>query len=474
MNKDPNIKRSNPLRDLSKWASDINPSVFLFVAAILAIIFANTGLSGIYSRILDAPVNLEIGQFKFFQVHGRTMTLSEFINDALMALFFFNVGLEIKREIVCGSLSTVRKALLPVIAACGGMIMPVLIFLLIENQDPIALRGMAIPMATDIAFSLAVLGLLGSKVPSTLKVFLMALAVVDDIGGILVIAIFYSSGINWIPLILGLFIILLSVYLSKKGVVKSSIYYLLLFIVWSFFMHSGIHSTIAGVLLALTIPYKPTVRPDELEQDLRKIDARVAIANQTSYSQRIFLNTDQLEDIRRAEKRLHRTISPVQVMEHEVTPIVNYIVLPLFAFANSGITFGNIGHSDAIGLAFAVALGLLIGKTVGIFGFTYLFSKLKVVSLTPGITHANLFGISIFGGIGFTVSLFIASLAYSNIGPETIEYLNMAKMGIILGTVLSGIIGVVALSAVLKHEEKRHKGGFSDEYLEYVAQTPIK
>lgn len=471
---DPSIKGRNPLRDLGKWVSNINPSVFLFLAALLAIIFANTSLLGIYSSILDAPVNLQIGDFKFFQVHGRAMTVSEFVNDALMALFFFNVGLEIKREIVSGSLSSVRKAMLPVIAAVGGMLIPVLFFLIVENQDPIALRGVAIPMATDIAFSLAVLGLLGNRVPTTLKVFLMALAVVDDIGGILVIAIFYSNGISILPLCLGLLFILISIFFSRRGVVNSGIYYLLFFIVWSFFMHSGIHSTIAGVLMALTIPHKPTIRPDELEGDMRKIDARVAIAKQPGYVQRTFLNADQLEDIQRIQKRLQRTMSPVQVMEHEITPIVNYIVLPLFAFANSGITLDGVGDPHTIGIALAVAFGLFFGKTFGIFGFTYLFSRLKVIKLTPGITVGNLFGISIFGGIGFTVSLFIATLAYSHIGAEAAEYLNMAKLGIVAGTIMSGIVGVFVLNRILKHEEKHGKGSASSEYKEYIAQMAAR
>jgi len=443
----------------------------MFSAAILAIIFANSSLSGLYTRILDAPVNLEIGGYKFFQVHGRTMTLTEFINDALMVLFFFSVGLEIKREMVNGSLSSVRKAMLPTLAACGGIIMPVLLFLAIENQDPIALRGVTIPMATDIAFSLAVLGLLGKRVPVTLKLFLMALAVVDDIAGILVIAIFYSSGIQWIPLALGIATIIIAYLFSKNGVTKSSTYYILLFIVWTFFMHSGIHSTIAGVLLALVIPHKPTIHPKDLEEDMKRLDIHVATSKQEGYVQKDFLDDDYIGDMQVTQRRIQRTISPVQIMEHEVSPWVHYLVLPLFAFSNSGIAFGEMTGSAAIGVAIAVAVGLFVGKTIGIFGFTFLATKLRLVKLTPGVTYANVFGISIFGGIGFTVSLFLAALAYQGIGAEAAEYLNMAKLGIIIGTLVSGIVGVLVLSAILKWESKKGRGAASQEYKDYLASN---
>ncbi|MBR8704002.1 Na+/H+ antiporter NhaA [Porphyromonas levii] len=468
---DPRIEGGrNPLKDFVRWVSGINPSVFMFIAAIMAIVFANTDLRGIYSTILDAPVNLEIGGHKFFQHHGRAMTLAEFVNDALMVLFFFSVGLEIKREMVDGSLSSFRKAMLPVIAAVGGMIMPVLIFLMVENQDPIALRGMAIPMATDIAFALAVLGLLGKRVPVTLKLFLMALAVVDDIGGILVIAIFYSTGIQWTPLIIGLLVIALSLYFSKKGVAKAGVYYILLFIVWTLFMQSGIHSTIAGVLMALTIPHKPTLRPDGLEPDMRKIDYRIATAKEPGYVQPVFLDEDYLADLRRAQSRIQRTISPVQSMEHEVSPWVNYFVLPLFAFSNAGIDFTGMGDSQLIVVAIAIAAALFVGKVLGIFGFTYLFTKLKVVKMTPGMTYSNVLGVSMFGGIGFTVSLFIATLAFLGVKDVGAEYLNMAKLGIIIGTLVSGTIGVLTLNVVLKREVKMGRGASSPEYKAYLNQ----
>lgn len=465
-------QKSNPLRDFYTAVSRINPSVFLFAAAIIAILFANSGLNGFYNKILNSPVIVQIWGYSFFDIAGRPMTVSEFINDALMALFFFSVGLEIKREMTIGSLSTFKKAMLPVLAACGGILVPVLVFSSICHTDPMS-RGMAIPMATDIAFALAVLGLLGDKVPSTLKIFLMALAVVDDIGGILVIAIFYSTGIKFIPLLIGLSLVLFAFFLGKRGVVRTGIYYFIFFLVWTFFLHSGIHTTIAGVLLALAIPHKPTIRPRELSEDLEMMKMGVARGSAEGYVDKDFLSDDQIEAIRRIERRLHRTISPVQVMDQQTSALVNYVVLPWFAFANSGITFGGVSMDSLFTLPLAIFLGLFVGKTIGIFGMTYICSKLKIVTLSPGITKKNLFGVSIFGGIGFTVSLFIATLAYSGLGSEGDVLLNQAKLGIFVGTIVSGIVGYFVLSAILKSEKKHGKGAYSQEYIDYMETAVI-
>lgn len=472
MNQHVVVQKENPLRKFYTWLLQINPSVFLFLAAILAIIFANSGLNGLYNRILNAPVHVEIWGYSFFDIAGRPMTVSEFINDALMALFFFSVGLEIKREMTIGSLSSFRKAMLPVLAACGGMIMPVLVFYSICHTEPMV-RGMAIPMATDIAFALAVLGLLGKKVPATLKIFLMALAVVDDIGGILAIAIFYSTGIKFIPLLIGLGLVGFAFFLGRRGVVRAGLYYFIFFLVWSFFLHSGIHTTIAGVLLALAIPHKPTIRPRELREDLELMRMGVERGSAPGYVDRDFLSDEEIEEIRRIERRLHRTISPVQVMEQQTSAIVNYVVLPWFAFANSGITFGGVSLDSLFSLPLAIFLGLFVGKTIGIFGFTLIFSKLKLVQLSPGITPKNLFGVSIFGGIGFTVSLFIATLAYAGLGMEGEVLLNQAKLGIFVGTIISGIVGVLVLSSILKSEKKHGKGAYSQEYIDYMKTAVI-
>ncbi|MDO5036097.1 MAG: Na+/H+ antiporter NhaA [Porphyromonas sp.] len=461
--------KTNPLKCLVRWAKGISPSIFLFGSALLAIILANSGLSTAYFRILQSPVQVSIGDWSLFQTGGRQMTVAEFINDGLMALFFFSVGLEINRELLVGSLSNMKQALMPVLAAIGGMAMPVLVFLTIEHTYP-AMHGMAIPMATDIAFSLAVLGLLGDRVPITVKVFLMAFAVVDDIGGILVIAIFFSSGIKLVPLMLGMMTLALAYYLGKRGVVKRGVFYFIGGIMWLCFLHSGVHTTIAGALLALTIPHKPTVRLPELQEDVDMLKSKIsaAIERQERNEVRDFVPQCEVEEMRKTEKRINRTMNPIQLMCEEMTFFVHYIVLPFFAFANSGVVLRGMGLSSFTGVTLAVALGLIVGKPLGIFGITYILNKLKVVKYPPGMTTANLFGVSIFGGIGFTVSLFIATLAYADMGAVGTDLLNQAKIGIFLGTIVSSFVGYYTLKSILKYEYAHGKGANCPEYHKYI------
>ena len=431
---------------------NINPSVLLFIAAIIAIILANSSWQYGYFKFLDAPVNLQIGTYSLFQHHGKPMTMLQFVNDALMSLFFFIIGLEIKREIMVGELSSFRKALPPIIAAIGGMILPVLIFTIFAN-DPDSIHGAAIPMATDIAFALAVISLLGSKVPTSLKVFLTTLAVVDDIGGILVIAIFYSAGINWIPLLLGFLLLALSYILGSRGVNKDYIFYIIGFFVWTFFLESGVHTTISGVLLAMTIPAKGTIKLPELMQHVDHFSNTFKPVYEKEDGNIGFVSHDQVITLGKMEKRYERSIPLVQRMEHYLSPLVNYIILPLFAFVNSGITFEGIDLASLAVIPAGIFFGLVIGKSVGIFGFTWLSSKIKLISLPKGMTYLNLFGVSFFGGIGFTVSLFIASLSYTNL-PNGEVLLNQAKMGVLAGTVVSGILGFFILRAILRKEKK--------------------
>ncbi len=446
------VKTQNLYR-LGNIVSKINPSVLLFLAAIVAIILANSPLKDIYFAILDAPVNVEIGSYNLFQHHNEPMSLLLFVNDALMAIFFFVIGLEIKKEIKIGELSTFRKALLPIIAAVGGMIIPVIFFFIIDHESP-AVRGAAIPMATDIAFALAVLSLLGKRVPVSLKIFLTALAVVDDIGGILVIAIFYTSHISWTPLLLGILLLITTYFLGKRGLDKSYIYYFIGFIIWTLFLSSGVHTTIAGVLLALIVPAKATVKLPELVESMKEMVNKLDVSYEGDNKNANFIAHNQLISLRKMEKRVERTISPVQFMEHDLHPLVNYLILPLFAFVNSGVTFGGITMAELSGVPLAVFVGLFLGKTVGIFGFTYLFSRMGVVRYPAGMTTRNLFGVSVFGGIGFTVSLFIANLSYAPLGEIGAQLLNQAKIGVFAGTIISGLVGYFLLSSILKKEER--------------------
>lgn len=444
--------QTKTLHRLGSVVKGVNPSVLLFVAAIIAIILANSPLKDMYFTILDSPVNVKIGEYSLFSHHGQTMSLQHFVNDALMAIFFFVIGLEIKKEIMIGELSSARKALLPIIAALGGIVMPVLFFFLVAHEAP-AVRGAAIPMATDIAFALAVLSLLGRRVPVALKIFLTALAVVDDIGGILVIAIFYTSHIAWTPLLLGFLLLGICYLFGRKGLDKSYIYYLIGFGVWTLFLSSGVHTTISGVLLALTIPARATVRLPELMSSMKEMVSKFEPTYEGGVGSD-FISHEKLITLRKMEKRVERTISPVQFMEHDLHPLVNYLILPLFAFVNSGVTFGGITLSELASVPFAIFLGLFFGKTLGIFGFTYAFLRMGVVRLPSGMTRRNLFGVSIFGGIGFTVSLFIANLSYGPLGEVGTALLNQAKIGVFAGTFVSGVVGYFVLARILKKEER--------------------
>ncbi len=423
-----------------------NGSVLLMLAALIAIIWANSPWAGTYFEILKYPIEVKVFGFQLFAHHGEVMDLGTFVNDALMAIFFFVVGLEIKQELIVGELSSFKKALLPMIAAVGGMLVPVLLFLSVCNTEPFS-KGAAIPMATDIAFAMALISALGSRVPSSLRVFLMALAVVDDIGGIIIIAIFYSSHIAWVYVMIAMGVLLLIYILGKLGVEHRGFYFLMFFIVWFLFLHSGLHATISGVLVALAIPLATTVRIEELEDLLSdQLTSVSQDAHKVGRKGAVVLSAHQMHMTERLKATLGQSISPVQAMEHNLSPIVSMIILPLFAFVNAGVTFGEV--SSLMTIPLAVFLGLFPGKAIGITLFTWLAIKLKISSWPEGMNLKNLIPLSIFGGIGFTVSLFIATLSY----PEGVM-LNEAKIGIFAGTLLSAIIGFIYLRCVLPEKK---------------------
>ena len=425
-----------------------NAGLLLFFATIAAIVLANTPLGVYYNQFLALPINLQIGNFMVFSHHGEPMSLLAFVNDALMAIFFFSVGLEIKQEILVGELSSVRKAMLPVIAAFGGMIIPVLVYLSIAHHQP-EIQGAAIPMATDIAFALAVLGLLGKRVPLSLKIFLTAFAVVDDIGGILVIALFYSKHVFVTPLLIS-FAILLVLYLgSRKGVNAKWFYYLGGFVVWTLFMESGIHATIAGVLLAFTVPARQSVKLDEFAKEM-KANLELLDFTQVRHSRSAdVLSPGQVHLLNNIHDIANRTVCPLQQIIEKLHPIVSYFILPFFAFVNAGIRLEGFDLSTLMNIPLAIFLGLFIGKTVGIFLFSYVFAKTGIISIPPGINKKSLLGVSMLGGIGFTVSLFIANLSFATM-PEIGEtLLNDSKLGIFIGSLVSGICGYMYLKRVL-------------------------
>ena len=423
----------------------------LIVATLLALVCANVpAISGYYNQLWELPVSLQIGGFNLFSHGGHSMTLLQFVNDALMAIFFFTVGLEIKREVLIGELSSVSKAALPIVAACGGMVLPVLVFFLIGTMEGgNFLNGCAIPMATDIAFSLGVLSMLGSRVPISLKIFLTTLAVADDIGGILVIAIFYGSEVNFSYLFVAFIILALMFILGLKFNVKNKALYAIGgIVVWYLFVYSGIHATISGVLVAFTIPADPAVAPKKFLESIRKNISRFPAREDEDLDKKKMLSPSQLDWIKQIESASTQMESPLQKFEDMLHSAVNMFILPIFAFANAGIYLLDMDMSSVFGgVTLAIIGGLVIGKCVGIFTFTWLFIKLGLSKMPQFSNWKMIFGVSMLGGIGFTVSLFIATLSF--VGDAWTSILNDAKLGIILGSLISGVLGYLILKFTL-------------------------
>ena len=425
----------------------INGGILLMVIVLLAMLVANSPWSEAYLNFWDKRVYLQVGDFNLFNHHGHPMTLMTFINDVLMTIFFFSVGLEIKREILVGELSSFRQTLLPIIAACGGMLLPVIIYYMITKGTQ-AENGLAIPMATDIAFSLGVLCLFGKRVPISLKIFLTAFAVVDDIGGILVIALFYTSHLDPTWLIYAGTALSVLCAGNRMGVHNHWFYIVVGFVLWYCFLQSGIHATIAGVVAAFTVPATPHLHTGKyinyIKQNIEEFPGNTCKKD-------IILNKEQINALKCIESASDRVISPLQSLEDNLHALVNYVVIPLFAFANAGIVLtSEYGGQLEIGmLTWAVTIGLVIGKFVGIYLFTWLTIKSRLSTLVNGMTWSNLAGISLLGGIGFTVSLFIANLSFGN----DAEMLGQAKLGVLFGTAIAGILGYIVLYFTLPKEK---------------------
>lgn len=425
----------------------------LIFATILALIAANIpSISGHYFNFWDQEVRLQLGGFNFFSHNGHPMTMLQFINDALMAIFFFTIGLEIKREILVGELSSFRQALLPILAAVGGMLFPVLIyFIMASGTDYI--DGAAIPMATDIAFSLGVLAMLGKRVPLSLKIFLTTLAVVDDIGGIIVIAAFYSTDINFILLVYAA--ILLGVLVLGSALkIQSKMFYMGIgAVVWFLFLNSGIHPTIAGVIVAFCVPATPVVAPKKYVKMIRQSIGHFRNEDDEKLSKKSILTKDQLNWLKQVESASDKVISPMQDLEDSLHPLVNYVILPLFAFANAGIFLLDTDPVTIFeGISLAIIVALVLGKFLGIFIFSWLTVKF---GLAPMPAHSNwkmIASVALLGGIGFTVSLFIANLSFGD-NAALADMLNHAKLGIVVGSLIAGVGGFAILHVTLPKGE---------------------
>ena len=371
-----------------KWFFKLEAAsgIILLISAIFALLVSNSSYSSLYFNTLDKYLFIGINDF------GLKLSVLHWINDALMAIFFFFVTLEIKREFLQGELSNIKQALLPIIAAVGGMLVPALIYVFINLGNAETLNGWAIPSATDIAFSLGVLSLLGKRVPLSLKVFLTALAIIDDLGAIVIIAVFYSGDLNikYLSLMLVAFIILLIV--NKFNIKKFLPYLIIGIFLWDFTHNSGIHATIAGVLLAMTIPHR----------------------------------------------KKERDFSLLIKIEHAISPYVAFLIMPLFAFANAGVSLEGLSFSSLLDkVPLGIVLGLFVGKQLGVFIFSYISIKLKVAQMPSNTSWYNFYGVGVLTGIGFTMSLFVGNLAFA----ESMQYMDGVKIGVLTGSLLSTLFG---------------------------------
>lgn len=423
----------------------------LIFFTVLALICANiSGVKEWYFSLWQHPVSLSIGEFNFFSHNGHPLTLGQLINDFLMAIFFLSVGLEIKREIRVGELSSMDKALLPIIGACGGMLVPVIVFYLICPSDSMMQRGLAIPMATDIAFSLGVLSVFKSRVPIGLKIFLAALAVADDLGGIIVIALFYSSDINLLYIGLAALCVAVMV-LGNIFKIRTRYFYMTIgLVLWYMMLNSGIHATIAGVIVAFCVPATLKKGTGHYLERIRNNVNKFPVIDVDDTNNTIVWTNEQIHTLKSIESAADKMISPLQELEDSLQHMINYFVIPLFAFANAGIDLSLMSLGSLFsGVGLSVMLGLVIGKFVGVFSFSWLAVRLKIVSLPANTTWKAFASVCVVCGIGFTVSMFIADLSYSGMGAEGLALLSQAKLGVLCGSVVSALAGCYLLNKTL-------------------------
>jgi NhaA family Na+:H+ antiporter len=413
--------------------------LLLMGAAVIALVLANGPLVSAYQHMVHTLISLDIGSWTL------EMTLHHWVNDGLMALFFFVVGLELKREILVGELASPRNAVLPIVAAIGGMVVPALIYFAINPQGDAA-AGWGIPMATDIAFAVGALALLASRVPKALVTFLVALAIVDDLGAVMVIALFYTDTIALVPLAVagGLFALLIVFNLS--GVRKTLPYFIVAGFLWYALLQSGVHATLAGILGALSVPATPRYDPERFSEHVRELMQRFDASHQPGKS---ILTNDKLRAVvQTLENGVHSVEAPLQRLEHTWHMPVAYLVIPVFALVNAGIALdvASLGETLAHPVMLGVSLGLVLGKFIGITGASWLALKLGVAVLPHDTRFTQIAGVSLLAGIGFTMSIFVAQLGFSH----NEDLLLMAKTGILAASLLAGVAGFVWLYLVSK------------------------
>ncbi len=404
--------------------------LLLLISTIIAIVWANSSFGESYQSLWQYKIGFATENFEL----NKPLIL--WINDGLMAIFFFLIGLEIKREFLIGELNSIKKISFPIFGAMGGMLVPVLLFLVL-NQNPETIRGWGIPMATDIAFSLAVLKILGDRVPLSLKLFLTAFAIVDDIGAVLVIAIFYSGSINISLLAVALILLGILYGLSFKGYYSKFLNVIFGIIIWILFLKSGIHPTLAGILLAFSVPVRQKIHTSVF------IDNLVSITNsikKATVSKKPILSKEQIEHIDNLENWTSKFQSPLQHLEHKLHDWVAYFIIPIFALANAGVLINSDVDLDTA-LIRNIIICLVLGNSIGISSIVFLAKRVKLIEIPKEISNKQIIGVSFLAGIGFTMAIFIASLAFEN----SPIYIDSAKIGILIGSLISAIIGFTVL-----------------------------
>ena len=404
--------------------------IVLLINVVIAILWANISPNS-YHHLWE--INLSVG----FGESILNQPLHAWINDGLMAVFFFVIGLELKREFMDGELSSFRNASLPMGAALGGMVVPALIYAAV-NLGSDSMRGWGIPMATDIAFALALLSMAGKHIPSSVKVFLSALAVADDLGAVLVIAFFYTDGVNFAALGVAVIFLMVLIAGNRMGIRSSAFYLIVGICVWLGFLFSGVHATLAGVLVAFTIPAATRINEEVYSSNLKKLiqEFEQEIPNNSTLT-----TPAQHKTIQHVKNLSLAAETPLQKIEHALHPWVAFVIMPLFALSNSGIIIGADFFSSVVNpVSIGVTLGLVVGKLLGILGFTWLMVRFGLGSLPHGATWRHIAGVALLGGIGFTMSLFISGLAFNNL-----VFIEQAKYGILIASIVAGILGTLVL-----------------------------
>ena len=448
------------------WASGVTLMICVIVAMLLANLPATKHLYHAFletdlSMVIQSPADPATGIRAIDWVFPENMTVEKFINDILMVVFFFTVGLEIKREVVYGELSSVRKAMLPVVAAIGGMLFPALIYTVL-NQGSAAASGWGIPTATDIAFAVGIMSILGNRVPISLKVFLTALAIADDLGAILVVAIFYGGSINFALLGIAL-LILLGVFVLNRVGEKRMVYYIIPAIaVWFLFYYSGIHSTMSGVVMAFMIPMQPRFTQSYFENKEKYFVRLLRTGREDDDDAESFPNDTERHCLRNLSNISNNSIGMSYRLEHGLSNWVNFLIMPIFALANAGVEitdpsyFNIFSYSPDLGsVSMGVFLGLVVGKPVGITLATFLAVKLNIGEMPANASWKMLFAVACLGGIGFTMSIFVDTLSFGDLAPEVMTMLRSSgKIAVLLASLSAGVLGSVLISLFHKMETK--------------------